>query len=248
MIRLSSMNLKAFIFTVGFFVLLFPGLGAMAQTRTTATRPESPWHVALGGGVVGSGCENMGSYFNHKSPLGLFSAAFNVSAGYDFTDAFTMRMHVSSGRNAGACNSLQAGGDFYPYCFSNLSLFADAMYNVSRRALAKSVVPKFYAGVGLAHTYGFSKTHAWEHPWAELGGDLPHVSLNNSVLGFRLGFCAEFLFSSEVGLFVDACGEFYSDLYDGLRPSASDHDNFSGYAGFPFDVRAVVSVGIAYHF
>lgn len=237
------MKLKKLIpFCVLTLFLTGPGFSASAQ------KPELPWHVAFRAGIVGNVYENVGSYLDHKKVFNLITPSFGITAGYDFTEAFSLRMTLSSDANAGACNSKESGGLFYPYRFSSLNVFADAMLNLSRRARARSFVPKLYVGLGYAHTFNFTKKFEGTHPWANMYGELPHVVLNNHVMGFRAGFLLEYLLTPEVGILMDLCGELYTDLYDGLQPARADQDQFSGYGGFPFDARGILTLGLAYHF
>lgn len=219
---------------------------AVGSFSAGAQRPELPWHASINLGVVGNAYENVGSYFRHKKFYDLITGSLSVSAGYDFTQDFSVRLSVASDKNAGACNSLQSGGGFYPYVFSSLNVFADAMYDVSKKR--GHFVPKFYLGLGFAHTFNFQKKTDWSHDWESVHGDLPMVTTVNNVFGFRGGFLMEYLITPEVGVMLDVCGEFFTDKYDGLQPHQADQGGFSGYAGFPFDVRGILSIGLAYHF
>ena len=90
----------------------------------------------------------------------------------------------------------------------------------------------------------FARAQQPEHPWgvALRGGVI------GNVFGFRVGYLGEWHVTPEVGILVDACGEFYGDMYDCLTPFRDDHGTYRGYAGFPFDMRFILSLGIAYHF
>lgn len=238
------MNSKYYLIFWLLVLSLVPGISARGQE--TAGRPEYPWHASINVGMVGNVYENVGSYFRHNKAYDLVTGSLSVSAGYDFTEAFSVRLSLASDKNAGACNSLQSGGGFYPYVFSSLNVFADALYNVSRRR--GHFVPKFYLGLGFAHTFNFRKERDWSHDWESAHGELPFVQTSNVVFGFRGGFLGEFLLSQEVGILVDVCGEFFTDRYDGLQPTSTDQESFAGYGGFPLDARGIVSLGIAYHF
>lgn len=217
-----------------------------AASSLSAQKVELPWHVSAQIGAAVSACENVGSYFAHKKVFDLLNASFGISGGYEFSPHFGVRMNLNLGKNSGACNSKESGGGFYPYTFSSVNVFADAMLNVTRKP--GFFVPKFYLGVGYAHSYNFKKANEWSHDWEQIHGDLPYVTSGNNVIGFRVGFLGEFLITQEVGILLDVRGEFYTDKYDGLQPTKADQTAFSGYGGFPFDVRGVLSVGVAYHF
>ena len=64
----------------------------------------------------------------------------------------------------------------------------------------------------------------------------------------RAGAIAEFNFKGGFGIFADLCGEAYTDMFNGLRPFEFDHTAGTGYAGFPFDLRASLSLGVLYRF
>ena len=226
-------------------LLLVPGL------RSRAQRLETPWGFAVRGQVVGHLHENVRSYFNHQRFGDIFTSGFAVDGMYDFSQLYGVRVSASMGRNAGACNSQEAGGGFYPYLFRSVNLFADAMLHFGTPYDAFS--SRIYAGLGYAHTFDLIEevkegVTNWPHPWASPEKSLPHTKEPNDVFGFRVGYLGEWHVTPEVGILIDACGEFYTDTYDCLMPSWGEHDPYRGYAGFPFDMRFIVSLGIAYHF
>ena len=221
------------------FSLLVTGLVAHAQ-------PKLPVAIAVRGGVMGNVNENASSYIRHGKTIGLFTFGFSIDGMYDFTNLFGTRLSVSTGKNSGAANSLQSGGGFYPYYFNSVSVFADAMIHFGTPEDAFS--SRIYGGLGYAHSYNFVKATEWSHEWDDIYGNIPHVTSPNNVFGFRLGYLGEWHVTPEVGILVDACGEFMLDKFNGLQPYSDDHDRFTGYAGFPFDMRFVLSLGIAYHF
>lgn len=220
---------------------------AGAQTKKVAL----PWGVAVRGNVIGNVHENVMSYFKHRRFADLVTAGFSVDGMYDFTNIFGTRVSFAMGKNAGACNSQEVGGGFYPYYFRSINVFADAMIHFGTPEDAFS--SRIYAGLGYAHTYDVVENLKngvtnWPHPWATPDQPIPNSKEPNDVFGFRVGYMGEWHITPEVGVLIDACGEFYSDAYDCLMPYRSDHDAYRGYAGFPFDMRFVVSLGIAYHF
>ena len=228
------------------FMLLVPGFLAWAQ------QPEYPWGIALRGGVISNVHDNFKSYLNHNRGLNLVTGGFYLDGMYDFTKLFGVRLSLAIGNNAGACNSQEAGGGFYPYYFRSLNAFADAMIHFGTAEDAFS--SRIYGGLGIAHTYDLVEEMkdgitSWPHPWeGSTGQKLPYTREPNDVFGFRLGYLGEWHVTPEVGILIDACGEFYSDTYDGLMPAWDEHQPYRGYAGFPFDMRFTLSMGIAYHF
>ena len=227
--------------------MLVSVFSAGAQTKKVA----SPWGISIRGGVIGNVHENVMSYFKHRRIVDLVTAGFSVDGMYDFTNIFGVRMSVGMGNNAGACNSQEVDGGFYPYTFRSINAFADAMIHFGTPEDAFS--SRIYGGLGFAHTYDLVEEMkdgitSWPHPWATPEKSLPGTEEANNVFGFRIGYLGEWHVTPEVGILIDACGEFYSDRYDCLMPTLDDHDSYRGYAGFPFDMRFVISLGIAYHF
>ena len=92
--------------------------------------------------------------------------------------------------------------------------------------------------------YGTPKDHSWEadnpfHPWQD-------VKTKNNAFGFRGGFIAEYDFSDAFGIFADMGLEAYRDNYNGLQPSKEDQTAYTGYAGFPLDLRPMLSLGVIF--
>ena len=184
--------------------------------------------------------ENAFSYRDNGVAIDLFTYQGALGLGYDFNEAFAIRTQVAYGYDAGAANSRQtSGGGFYPYSFRHVNVFLDAVLNLSGiGGKATAFRPRIYTGVGGAYTFGFTDSG---HPWQV-------ITNKNKAFGFRAGAIAEYVMRSGIGFFADACGEFYTDQYNGLQPSEEDQQAFEGYAGFPFDVRGLVSLGMVYYF
>ena len=228
--------------------LLFLGVVLLAgasllSAQPAAKEPESHahrWYVSLQGGPVLDLYENAFSYRDEGRDFELVTYQGSLAVGYDFSDTFGLRLNGAYGNDAGACNVRQtAGGGFYPYSFRHVNAFADAVLNLN--GLAGRITyfrPKLYAGLGVAHTFGFTDAH---HPWQK-------VTPRNTVFGCRLGFIAEYTFNNGLGFFGDFCGEAYNDQYNGLQPSKEEQKSYEGYGGFPLDLRGLVTLGIVYHF
>ena len=197
-------------------------------------------YVSLQGSPVFNLYENAFSYRDNGRLIELFTPQGALSVGMDFSDAFGIRLMAEIGSDAGACNTRNtSAGGFWPYRFYNVDLFADAVLNLC--GLAGRITrfrPKLYAGLGVAHTFGFTDSG---HPWQKVNG-------SNTVPGFRGGFIGEYTWDSGFGLFFDLCGEAYTDMYNGLMPSAKDQENYEGYGGFPLDLRGILGKGLVYHF
>jgi hypothetical protein len=198
------------------------------------------FNVSVQGGMSYSLSENHFGYYDNHRVKDLFNLQGSVSLGYDFSPAFGLRLNVNYGKNSGACNVKQTHANgFWPYDFSNVDFFADAMLNLF--GLAEETGPftiKLYAGIGWAYTFGFTEAG---HPWQDTYKD-------NGSLGLRLGGICEYDFKSGFGIFADVSGAAYTDRYNGLEPYNEDQDSYNGYAGFPFDLKAQLSLGVIYHF
>lgn len=185
--------------------------------------------------------ENYFSYRENGKAWGLITYQAGLVGGYDFNDIFGMRLSASYAKNAGACNTREtAVHGFYPYTFSSVNIFADAILDMHGLSdLTSFFRAKLYGGLGLGHTFHMTDPN---HPWQELSDP-------NTVFGFRFGFIAEYNITDHVGIYGDLCGEAYTDQYNGLLPSAEEQaKNYQGYGGFPLDLRGLISFGILYRF
>ena len=214
--------------------VVFSGATLLAQP---AGKPSHPFNISLQGGALVSLNENTFSYGDNGKTLDLVSPQGGITFGYTFSGRWAARLSASYGRNAGACNTKETSAHgFYPYKFSSINVFADAMLNLTRSWDGFS--PVVYAGVGGGHTFAFTDA---KHPWQA-------VSDRNTAFGFRFGFIAQYNFSDHFGIYADLCGEAYTDNYNGLKPSEKDQQKVDGYAGFPLDLRGLVSLGCVFHF
>ena len=212
------------------------------------------WTFALQRGPMYSLNEDAFSYWDNGVGIKMFSLQGSASVGYEFTNALGVRLAVNYGDNRSAANTKQtAMHGFYPYNFRNVNGFLDFTLDMNGNyAIQRAFRPVFYLGVGVGHTfhftkpegYGTPKNHSWEkdnpfHPWQD-------INTNNTVFGFRGGFIAEYDFTQSFGIFADLCGEAFNDRYNGLRPSEHDQTAFTGYAGFPLDLRLSLSLGVIF--
>lgn len=220
--------------------LLLGAAALSAQTTEPAPSHARRAFVSLQGGTALDVYENAFTYRENGKTLSLFTLQASAALGYDFSDTYGIRLQAAFGNDAGACNVREtAGGGFYPYSFRHANAFADILINLN--GLAGKVTafrPKLYAGIGGAYTFGFTDAG---HPWQQ-------VNKRNIVPGFRGGFIAEYGWPSGLGVFADLSGEAYHDMYNGLMPTKEEQKNYEGYGGFPLDLRALLSVGIIYHF
>ena len=183
------------------------------------------WFMSLQAGPALFVAENMNSYSAYGKAFDSISWHAALSFGYNFNDAWALRIAGVYGYNAGALSPRE---QLYPYRFHAAHVFADMILDYN--ALAEYNVPfnfKTYAGLGAAYTFGFSKT---DHPY--IVPDSPNFSP-----AVRLGAIIEYDYKGGFGWFMDLGAEGYSDWYNGLEP-----------AGFPFEVAFKLSLGIIYHF
>ena len=211
--------------------------GVMALRAQPAERPDRPFSLSLQGGPFLSVNENTFSYRENGKALDLITIQSSLTAGYDLSARFGLRLSASYGKNVSAANTRQtAAHGFYPYSFRSVNTFVDAIWNPS--AKQSGFHPRFYGGLGGAYTFGFTDPG---HPWQR-------ISDRNVTFGFRVGVIGQYDLSPKISLYADLCSEAYTDWYNGLRPNEADQAAVEGYAGFPFDLRELLSFGIMFHF
>ena len=213
-------------------VILLAAAGLSAQEKA-----EKPWNIALKGGGDFSLTENSFSYRENDQFGKLIGYQGGLAIGYDFTKRFGIRLDAIYGKNAAAGNTYKTSAHgFYPYNFSSVSAFLDALINLNPNGTIFH--PKFYVGLGGAYSFGFTDMN---HPWQELPA-------KSGAFGIRLGFIAEFKLSPVVGLYADFASEGFTDKFDGLMPTKEQRKEERGYPGFPLDVRGLASLGLCFHF
>lgn len=214
-------------------------LSMAAQTRLHSN--EKRFYAGIQTGPMVSIFENYFSYPDNGRTADLITFQAALVGGYDFNDIFGLRVTAGYGKNAGACNTKETSAHgFYPYTFSSINVFADAMLDLLGMADKLSFFRvKLYGGVGVGHTFNVTDPG---HPWQG-------VKSPSTALGFRLGAMTEFNILDNLALYADVTGEGYADEYNGLMPLNTDQtQSFEGYGGFPVDLRGLISVGIIYRF
>lgn len=234
-------------------------LSVMAQeTEKNVIRERvfKGFNVSVQGGMLFSMNENTWTYYNdeksthtagqlkaNRDKLGyglkdLFTPQGSITVGYDFSHALGARIQGTYAKNASAANHNEiAAGGFYPYTFNTLSIFGDAVFNISgyfaplKQHLFET---KVYAGIG----------------WGRgLCADTQYVPTNlytvafKSAFGFRAGIIEEVYINKNIGAFIDLNLEAYTDKFNGVGSGDSEYDK-----NFPLDVRSVGSIGLIYHF
>lgn len=237
-----------------FAILLFGVASLSAQNAFVGG--HRAWTIALQGGGLYSINENGFSYRENGYGGKLFTLQGSAAIGYEFTQALGVRISVGYGDNRSAANTRQtAEAGFYPYNFRSINGFVDGVLDLKGNyGWEMDFRPLFYLGVGVGHTFNFTKPTAygtpknstWEkdnpfHPWQD-------IKQKNTTFGFRGGFIGEYDFTDVFGIFVDLGLEAYRDNYNGLQPSKEDQTAFTGYAGFPLDLRVMGSFGVIFRF
>jgi hypothetical protein len=183
------------------------------------------WYISFQAGPVLSATQHMNSFWKNGKGFDALSWHGALAFGYNFTDAWDLRVSGVYGYNAGALSPYQG---FYPYRFHAAHLFADMILNYN--ALAEYNVPfnfKTYIGLGAACTFGFSHPL---HPYQVL--DSPNLSP-----AVRIGAIFEYDYKRGFGWFADLGVEAFNDWYNG-----HESDNF------PLDMGLKLSLGVIYHF
>lgn len=199
-------------------------LGAMAQEEREDNRLG--WNVALQGGPHFSAFENT----KHASFGDCISGHAALSVGYDFTHAFGTRLEVSYGKNVSGTNTKESGRPVVLYHCKDVSVFADAIFNLSYLGGDKrpnyAVEAKGYVGIGVGMPdKGTDPNFAYYNP-----GD------PKTAFGMRIGAIAEWHATQRLGFLVDGCVTGYSDKFNGAD------------AGVRMDLRLGLSFGVIYHF
>lgn len=194
-------------------------------------KPVSPyqygqrWYFSVQAGPMVSVGEYSSTFAKNGRPFDILTWHGALSIGYNFNDAWDLRISGSYSYNPGSLNPY---GGFFPYHFQAAHLFADAIINTNGLAeLNIPFSPKFYLGLGAAYTHSFTETN---HPFQTL-------SPQNFVPGVRLGGIAEWDTPSGFGWFIDLGIEGFWDWYNGQAPE-----------GFILDLEFKLSFGIIYHF
>lgn len=207
-------------------------LGTTAYSARPYITPTSPyqhghrWFLSVQGGPKIGLYDHIGSFFNYERGWEAVTPHGSLSFGYNFDDAWSLRISGGYSYNAGACSPYQ--GQFYPYNYSAAYAFVDGILNYPALCeINKAFNTKFYAGLGGAYTFGFTDPG---HPFETL-------NTNNFVPGLRLGVILEYDFPGGLGLFADIAAENFLDRYDGYATGTA----------IALDSALKLSFGVIYH-
>lgn len=205
---------------MGAFVLL-----SMAQTREDN---RLGWNASVQGGMLWSINEN-----THAASFGdLITAGAAIGVGYDFSHNFGVRAQLGYGRNVSGNNVKESNFPLELYKFNDVSLFGDAIFNLSHMCSREqrknfAVELKGYIGLGcvFADDYDDMKT--------------PHYDVKDNgqtVFGMRAGFIADWHVTQALSLYGDLGLTGYTDGFNGVN------------VGTGADLRVNLMMGVAYHF
>ena len=199
-------------------------LVAVAQERE---ENRLGWNIALQGGAHYSAFENT----KHASFGDAVNGHVGLSVGYDFSHAIGARAELSYGRNISGTNTVESGRPLVLYHCNDVSLFADAIFNLSH-LLSKEhrnnfmVEAKGYVGLGLAMPSEGTDPKAGFYP----------TENTSTVAAVRAGVMGEWHLDPTWSFLLDGCVTGYGDKFNGKD------------AGRPLDVRLGLSFGVQYHF
>lgn len=199
-------------------------LVAVAQERE---ENRLGWNIALQGGAHYSAFENT----KHASFGDAVNGHVGLSVGYDFSHAIGARAELSYGRNISGTNTVESGRPLVLYHCNDVSLFADAIFNLSH-LLSKEhrnnfmIEAKGYVGLGLAMPSKGSDPKAGFYP----------TENTSTVAAVRAGVMGEWHLDPTWSFLLDGCVTGYGDKFNGKD------------AGRPLDVRLGLSFGVKYHF
>ena len=201
----------------------------MAMVAVAQEREENRlgWNIALQGGAHYSAFENT----RHASFGDAVNGHVGLSVGYDFSHAIGARAELSYGRNISGTNTVESGRPLVLYHCNDVSLFADAIFNLSH-LLSKDrrnnfmIEAKGYVGLGLAMPSKGSDPKAGFYP----------TENTSTVAAVRAGVMGEWHLDPTWSFLLDGCVTGYGDKFNGKD------------AGRPLDVRLGLSFGVKYHF
>ena len=213
-------------------IVLAMVLGAFTLISMAQTREDNRlgWNASVQGGVLWSHNENT----RELSFGDLLTPGFAIGAGYDFTHDLGVRVQLGYGRNVSATNPEILGHGLTSYKFNDISLFGDAVFNLSHacsRELRKNfaVELKGYLGLGCVFADDYDAKTAENY--------LYQVKDNGqTVFGARLGFICDWHVTQAISLYGDLGLTGYTDGFNGVNE------------GTEADMRVSLMMGVAYHF
>lgn len=211
-------------------IVLTMVMGAFALVSMAQAREDNRlgWNASVQGGVLYSINEN-----TYAASFGdLLTPGAALAVGYDFTHNFGVRAQVMYGRNVSGTNIKESGRELTLYRFNDVSLFGDAVFNLSHmcsRDFRKNfaVELKGYVGLGCVFADDYDDEDASHYTVLDNG---------QTVFAIRGGFIADWHVTQAWSLYGDLGLTAFTDGFNGVS------------AGTWADLRVNLMMGVAYHF
>lgn len=222
--------MKKIILTMVMGMVVMAGFAQEKQEKQEREDNRLGWNVSIQGGVLCSINEN-----THAASFGdLLTPGMAIGVGYDFTHSFGIRGQFGYGRNVSGTNVKESGRQLTLYKFNDVSLFGDAIFNLSHmcsRDFRKNFAfeLKGYVGLGcvFADDYDAMKQGFYQGMVKDNG---------QTVLGMRFGFIGDWHVSQALSIYGDFGLTGYTDGFNGVN------------TGTWMDMRLSLMMGVTYHF
>ena len=212
-------------------IVLTMVLGAFTLVSMAQTREDNRlgWNASVQGGVLWSHNENT----RELSFGDLLTPGAAIGVGYDFTHNVGVRAQLGYGRNVSVINPEVINYGSKPYNFNDVSLFGDAVFNLSHmcsREMRKNFVVelKGYVGMGCVFANNYDDMV------------VPHLydikDNGQTVFAMRFGFITDWHVTQALSLYGDLGLTAYTDGFNGVN------------TGTGTDLRVSLMMGVAYHF
>lgn len=205
------------------------------------------WFIAAQAGPMVSFNENTWTYKDLGPDYGmnqwdLVTPYVALSVGHYFTPRIGARISAAYAMNKSALNHNEtAAYGFYPYSFKSVSAFADVLLNLTKRDdVDRHWFWTLYGGLGYAHGFDFDGVN---HPWQT---ESKYWKVPSNAFGMRGGLNLEYVLDCGLGFMLDGGLEAFTDGFNGMNPIKSPKP--TGDKNFPFDIRPMATLGVAYHF
>lgn len=212
-------------------IVLTMVMGAFALITMAQAREDNRlgWNASVQGGVLWSHSENT----RELSFGDLITAGAAIGVGYDFSHNFGVRAQLGYGRNVSATNPDIVGYGLTSYEFNDISLFGDAVFNLSHmcsREQRKNFAVELKGYVGLGCVF------ADDYDGMKVTGQYQVKDNGQTVFGMRCGFIADWHITQALSLYGDLGLTGYTDGFNGIN------------VGTGADFRVNLMMGVAYHF
>ena len=212
-------------------IVLTMVMGAFALITMAQAREDNRlgWNASVQGGVLWSHSENT----RELSFGDLITAGAAIGVGYDFSHNFGVRAQLGYGRNVSATNPDILGYGLTSYKFNDISLFGDAVFNLSHmcsREQRKNFAVELKGYVGLGCVF------ADDYDGMKVTGQYQVKDNGQTVFGMRCGFIADWHITQALSLYGDLGLTGYTDGFNGIN------------VGTGADLRVNLMMGVAYHF